>query len=58
MYIVSAEALDRLVDVGLITTDPAERKKCCGIERDDAGRCQHRPHHPAYIAAQKIGPPR
>lgn len=58
MYIVHAEAIDRLEEVGLLTTDPEEREKCCGIVRDDAGRCQNRPHHPVYIAVQKLGPPR
>ena len=33
----------------VITTDPADRDKCCGIERDADGFCQYRPGHPIYV---------
>ncbi len=41
--------LGPLEDMGLITLDPAEAEKCCGILRDEQGRCQHRPHHPVHV---------
>lgn len=34
---------------GIVTTDPDEAEKCCGIQRDDDGFCQHRPYHPIYV---------
>ena len=41
--------LGPLEDAGVITLDPDQAEKCCGIERDQIGRCQHRPHHPIYV---------
>ena len=34
---------------GVITTDPAKREMCCGIERDEDGFCVYRPGHPIYV---------
>lgn len=53
------EAAEQVVDVvaawfaeqGIVTTDPSEVDVCCGLPRDSAGRCVHRPHHPIAIAA-------
>ena len=42
-------ALVTLERRGVITTNPAEREECCGIERDDDGFCTHRPGHPIYV---------
>lgn len=33
----------------IITTDPAEAERCCGIPRDDDGFCDHRPGHRIYV---------
>lgn len=41
--------LRALEAVGVFTTDPEDAKTCCGMERDSAGRCQNRPHHPIYL---------
>lgn len=40
---------EKLESANVITLDPKEAKECCGIERDAAGRCQNRPHHPIYV---------
>jgi len=41
--------LDRLTRLGLITSDPALGDTCCGLARDDDGRCVHREGHPVYV---------
>jgi hypothetical protein len=33
----------------IITTDPEEKEKCCGMPRDEDGFCKHRPYHPIYV---------
>lgn len=44
------KVLGPLEDMELITLNPEEREKCCGITRDEKGRCQHRPGHPVFVA--------
>jgi hypothetical protein len=41
--------LARLEHLGLITTDPADEAACCGLPRDEDGRCTHRPGHPVWV---------
>jgi hypothetical protein len=33
----------------VITTNPEERERCCGIRRDEDGFCVHREYHPIYV---------
>lgn len=51
----SNDVLARLEERGVITTDPTQAGQCCGLDRDAAGFCVHRPHHPIYMSAP--GPP-
>lgn len=46
---ISIRGLGALEKRDVITTDPEEAEKCCGIERDEDGFCQHRPGHPIYV---------
>ncbi len=39
----------------VITTDPTEADKCCGMARDDDGFCVHRPYHPVYVDVTAAG---
>lgn len=48
MYAI-IKMLERLERRAVITTNPEDADKCCGIERDDDGFCQHRNHHPIYV---------
>ena len=41
--------LEMLERRDVITTDPAQAEKCCGIERDDDGFCWNKPGHPIYV---------
>lgn len=42
------DILLHLEKIGVITTDP-RNIMCCGLDRDDDGRCVHRPYHPVYV---------
>ncbi len=41
--------LKKLEEDGLITLDPDQAEKCCGIFRDENGRCSYRPGHPVFV---------
>lgn len=47
------KALEALERRDVITTDPEEAEKCCGIERDEDGFCIHRPGHPVYVGTKE-----
>lgn len=37
----------------IITTNPDEAEKCCGLDRDEDGFCQHREGHPIFVSLRK-----
>jgi hypothetical protein len=41
--------LDHLEHIDVITTRPEQAAECCGLPRDEEGRCFHRPGHPVYV---------
>ena len=49
-------ALVNLERLGVVTADPARAAECCGIPRDDQGRCVHRPGHPIYVGPVSVAP--
>jgi hypothetical protein len=49
MYAHAAALLAPLIRRGVVTTDPAQADKCCGMPRDGDGFCLHRPGHPIYV---------
>lgn len=44
--------IEMLVDKEIITQNPDEATKCCGIKRDENGFCQHHSSHPIYFNIQ------
>lgn len=46
---IDGAQFEALIEAGVVTLDPKKAEKCCGGERDKAGRCQHRDYHPIYI---------
>lgn len=48
-YAEIAKTLAALERREVITTDPEQAEKCCGIKRDEDGFCQFREYHPIYV---------
>jgi hypothetical protein len=49
MYLIDSKTVDALYAAGVITWDPKDKEKCCGMPRDVDGRCSHRPYHSVYV---------
>lgn len=47
------DALTMLERRRVITTDPADARRCCGMERDEDGFCSSRPYHPIYVGIKE-----